>query len=132
MKFGIEVEGRFKGIKTIFMDQNEIVDNLNLQLFKLFNANALYISDLNDELTFKEITKLYKISEKYLVSIETTSKRLCKYKNFHIILRIDNSDFFKLKNTDQIKFEHCKSVYTITKENMFKTKPKDFNNDKEI
>ena len=127
MKIGIEVEGRFKGIKTLFMSAEEYLvfnDNVEQQF------NAIYISDIENVLPLQSVN-LKALHEKYLITIERSwVDKVPAYLN--IVLHIDIPSVWTLKPTDQIKFEKDLTVKTIPLENLYTTYPADFEQDKQI
>lgn len=133
MKIGVEVEGSYKGLKTLFIEQNEL-DKV-LDKIKSVDVSQVYIS-CNMYITGEQfiiIKKLLKTEK--LITIDTAyfdfiPKSIINKVN--IILLVDDSDFFKLKPTDQIKFEIGRKVYTAKKETMIKTLPSDYKRDKEL
>lgn len=130
MKLGIEVEGRFKGLKTLFFNIDE---KINLNIFNNPSFIQIYISKIKTK--FQNEKLINDLLNKFFITIETDDlSDIPKYiKNkVSIILNIENENFFNLKETDQIKFNKNNNVYCISKESMFKSFPEDFLKDEII
>lgn len=134
MKYGLEVEGRFKGIKTLFVSEEEFTNKgfeIDCIVKDMIDIKHLYISDLNNRIDLEHEIRLRR---DLVVSIERTSvpnvtidpSITC------ILLRIDNSSFWALRSTDQVKFSKDHNVFAATVENMSKTIPSDFDDDQEL
>jgi hypothetical protein len=138
MRFGIEVEGRFKGLRTIFVQarqldgwsddsftRNEVIEALSLN-----NAHQLYIdgvTTLSEDVLFG-LEVFHAMG--YVVTIETHELQ----QNFpdwvNVMLHLKDASFFKLKPHDQVKFvNEDRLVYCVTKENMTITTPDQFDGD---
>jgi hypothetical protein len=142
MKIGIEVEGRLKGLLSLFINTDELSYT---NLYNTFNQHkdnivAIYISDNSCAIDLRQRGVILKyLNLGFIITIEAPSfnhiihdKEI--YERCHLVLNIDKAnDFFTLKDTDSIKFSNSdKSVFMYTKELAYKTKASDFNNDKEI
>lgn len=136
MKYAKEVEGKFKGIETFFIEDTELdffIDKMDFLCQKYTKCRHVYICDTGDLIYDKlEILKDY-----FFITVETArlprfiSKSMYEY--IHFMLRIEDTDFWNLKETDSIKF-HSDDMYvkSISKENMFTTLPEAFDNDETI
>lgn len=131
MKKGFEVEGKYKGIYTLFLNEDEIynvdkiINNTNdvLQIYICINVLD-YIKYKNSIDWLLTLGKLITIETKKIYNIETMPL------NINIMLNIESENFFKLKDTDQIKFVNSDlDILSISKENMFKTNKNDFLSD---
>lgn len=155
MKIGFEVEGRYKGLYTLFMKADEALDFFAYRSLKqrasrsiddkIEKVRHIYISD-HENILRPADTCLQKWDELGLpVTIEVTrvnSWRAVFTKNVHLMLAVvdgdflTNTSFWNLLPTDQIKFSSPKGpahmVYCVTKENMSVTKPEDFDGDFEF
>lgn len=134
-KIGIEVEGRFKGLKTLFIDDTEIdfvYENFN-KLIHQYCFVSIYISNLSGKLNNEQQEIINYFSLNIVVLIET--KRISYStlnSSINFVLRIMDNNVFKLRDTDQIKFEKNLNVKMVTVENMSTTLSEDFSNDEEI
>lgn len=157
MKVGTEVEGRFKGIQTLFVSAEEATHYFsgdfehamnNLQSILDFSGPnhkplQVYISDHDNELDFSSSALANLDEVGLLVTIEVTAMDEYRERypaNVSFILScvdtVEPSDytksFFHLKDTDQVKFSQDQFVFCATKESFIKTQPKDFEADIEI
>jgi hypothetical protein len=123
-KIGIEVEGRFKGIKTLFIQAEEFDDALRIPR----ECNHIYISD-NENTLDLSAEEWDAWTERWLITVDVTDVCETPRPGLNIMLRIDHPSFWYLKPTDQIKFEQDKNVWTIPVESMYRTFPEDFEGD---
>ena len=126
MKIGYEVEGKYKGIETFFIQDKEIdlfitkIEYLN----NIYNrCKHLYICDTG-QIDYEKINFLLNY---FRITIETTTipvdNEKSIYDNIHFMLRIDDCNIWKLKKTDSIKFHNSDNyVKSICLENMYLTK----------
>jgi hypothetical protein len=132
MKVGIEVEGRFKGIKTLFCTAQEFLNNPDIvEIAKNDKCSQIYISDLNNELSLKNLY-LTIIAKSFIITIERTSINSTPPYWVNIILTVDNPSFWYLNQNDQVKFTKDQYVFAVTKEVMNKSVPADFELDIEV
>jgi hypothetical protein len=134
MKLGLEVEGRFKGVQTLFVSEEEFTNQrfeIDCIIKDMVDIKHIYISDRNNRLDLEQPLELRR---NLLVSIERTS-----IPNISIdptitcvLLRVDTESFWALRPTDQVKFSKNHNVRTVTVENMSMTIPTDFDNDVEL
>lgn len=125
-KIGIEVEGRFIGLHTLFIDaatESYMLKDCNL------NVQQIYISD-NDNLLKLDSELIKDAADNFIITIERTYLPHEYPEYINIMLSIsNNSPFFRLHENDQVKFSWQQTVYAITKRNMTKTIPSDFDGD---
>jgi hypothetical protein len=136
-KLGIEVEGRFKGLLTLFLDAGELTEDNEEKILSVLKRNLriqqVYISDLENTLLLgvKKLKPfLKKLSDLVFITVET--KHLGKaplpfYLN--IMLAVEHPSFWNLRPTDQVKFSQGQKVFAIPVESMYKTEPSDFVDD---
>ncbi len=130
MKYGIEVEGKYKGIKSVFLQLSELY-NMDLMILPK-GYNHLYITN-DTELTedLNDIINLLLVY--YNITFETTVVPDKLSDEVHIMLDIKSDEIWKLKDTDSIKMYSDKNqVKSISIENMYNTNPEDFLNDKQL
>lgn len=137
---GREVEGRLKGIKTLFIVGDKSITEICNKLKQCGSVSHLYFGAGNQS-RVRDFNILEYFSKKYYITLEIILEDiLCvpvsiyKNKNIHIILTIPQFDFIHLlKDTDTIKIQNSDYVYCISKENMFKTNRKeDYKGDEKI
>lgn len=132
MKIGIEIEGRLKGLKSLFISTAEIKQHGCEYFIEVAKKNQVVhieipmdiIVSVNDPMFYE----LHKAG--FLVTTESTQLvgDIPDYLNF--VLIIDNSDFFKIRGIDQIKFVDKElNVYMATVETMVRTYPHEFDAD---
>lgn len=136
MHIGKEVEGRFRNIKTLFMNAQELMDNfqdLISFLEKNRNVSQVYVSDHQNTLDLNNCWELAELSKGVTVTVEVTALINDVPEYVNVILFIDRPDFIYLNNTDQVKFEPVeKHVLTVTVENMTCTLPNEFKGDQPL
>lgn len=134
MKCGSDVEGRYKGLKTIFLASSELA-KLGF-ILRTRKIQAIYISDLcKEKMTVGEQELLCGHTSDYFVTLETDDLNVylpSLLQAVHVMYRIASTDFFGLKETDQIKFDDGSRVYCCPKEVMYKTDPNDYQGDLDI
>jgi hypothetical protein len=143
MKLGIEVEGRFKGLKTLFMSAEEAADIFNpkapltLKMSQkavkaLGEVQAVYISDHQN--TLRPDNPLFDQfrDTQLIISVEVTKLDQVWPDDICVLLSVDSSSFWHLKETDQVKFNYEQTVYCVPLENMSHTYPEDFRGDIEL
>lgn len=135
-KLALEVEGRLKGIKSLFLDVNDVVklnDPKNKEI--LDSVGQVAVSDLESKLTINDISILMNLNPRIYITLETPEIKIPFEQipdRLNIVLIIDKYQFFYLMATDQIKFTYNDEVYMIPKECFIKTKPEEFDNDEVI
>lgn len=151
MKIGYEVEGRFKGLYTLFMTAEQAVSFFEFKSLKkrafpegaadtIEKVRHIYVSSTPGSVYLSPTDDCLRMwNELGLpVTYETNyiSDREKYPSNVHVMLRVDDShsyeSFWSLYGTDQIKFSRDQLVYCVTKENMSVTRPVDFNGDMEF
>jgi len=136
MKYGIEAEGRLKGVPTIFCDANALRDGNGVQTvysaLKKHLVSHLYVSDEQNTLDYKVLADTFPST---LITIEVTVAQRCPARPNNITLMVRNpkySDLCFMKNTDQLKFEEDRNVFVFPMGAAVCTEPSDFNNDLDI
>jgi hypothetical protein len=128
-KLGREVEGRMKGIFTLFVEDTKDIKKLpNLEnKYLLDQVGHIAIADNDSSITKEDIDTLMAFGDRFIITLETPKINLpmCDIPNrLNLVLIVDHPQFFQLKDTDQIKL--------IPKESMLTTLPEAFNDDKEV
>jgi len=134
---GIEVEGRLKGLKTLFIVGNQSIDKVRTYK-NLNNVQHLYFGAGNQSRVSDFSTLLY-FAKQELITFEVEAKYLDKLpiqvlsnNNIHLIITFKVKNL-KIKENDSIKIEDSTDVYMISKCNMFLTdKEIDYQGDKAI
>lgn len=150
MKLGLEVEGRLKGLPTLFMSADEFLgysrSGLEHKLAKerpevwleWMQTVALYVSDPNCEVRWDCGAFVEWAASMALITLEVRAveARVRFPPNVTIMLRIDEegrslgSSFWELYDSDQIKFSDPeRGVYCCTKGSMVRTLREEFNED---
>ena len=131
MHKGIEVEGKFKGLKSIFLDAEEFLEwnKLTDVLNQHTDIEQLYISDHRNVLDLSANVSLNVLAERYHVTVERTYVPRYINVNVNIMLVIDNESFWNLRGNDQIKISKDLTVYSVPLSGMYKTVPSDFDGD---
>jgi len=138
MKIGIEVEGRFTGLRTLFLDQREIVD-VHKRLDRIATSHwvmiqQIYVTDLKNIIDiWDEKSILKELYDKgFLVTVERTSVMKEHPDYLHIILRIPSASVAFLSGTDQIKFDLVDHVLMATVESFALITDDEYENDVEV
>lgn len=132
---GTEVEGRYKGIKTLFVVGDQKVSKIQNYLLDN-NIYHIYFGAGNQSIVNNFDTIRFFIERGYIITYELEEKDIDKIpndiiKNIHIIITYKSNELIKLKSTDTIKVEDSKNVYCSSIENMFYTdKNNDYEDDK--
>ena len=149
MKFGIEVEGRLKGLRTLFMSAEEFQSHVLSSILAKhpwMHLQQVYVCDHGNELLYNNSALGQAELMGLFVTLEVTMirSRRSYASNVGFILAIldsgfllhpddvqapfPNTAFWQLEERDQIKFSTGPqgTVYCITKENMSSTHPSDF------
>lgn len=156
MKLGNEVEGKLKGLYTLFMDAKEAKEFFQFKSLKeravpagiantIERVKHVYISDHENTIGCLADCLYRWLDMGMPVTLEVTDVRFRdKYPaNVMFMLNIKDdssyhftSSFSRLADTDQIKFAVPSGVgfqvWCVTKENMTKTYPAAFDNDIEF
>lgn len=143
MKLGLEVEGRFKGLRTLFMSADEarqILDKADAievspsekALRALLEVQAVYISDHDNTLSPTDAVFDLLRESSLVITIEVTKVFQTWPEDINLMLTVDSSSFWFLRDIDQVKFSKDQNVYAVTKENMSRTHPNEFYQDIEL
>lgn len=137
-KLGIEVEGRFCGLFTLFINADEyfnlaeVFDRIRANPdVALANIEQIYISDHEGRINLQTTNQdLVELCAGHQVTVE------CKYvpqfniiEHLNIMLSIDCNQVWYLRKNDQIKFSMGQHVMATTVRNMTQTAPADFDGD---
>ena len=114
MKLGYEVEGKYIGIKSIFLDVTEM-PKLDTALSD-HKVNQIYISDHDNILDLgpNPGSKLAKYCGEYVVTVERTITSKNVLDRINVLLVVDNPSFWDLRPNDQIKFTKQNNVYATS------------------
>ena len=128
MKVGIECEGRFKGLVTLFCDAKEFDTDARLLDLSLLPIQQIYISDHENVLNLNDSDLCNFHRNNVRITVERTNFDSAPYW-INIMLVIDNESFWNLRYQDQIKFSKDLNVYSVLKDQMYYTDPADFKSD---
>jgi len=139
-KIGIEVEGRFTGLKTLFLSALEFSNEAYLKkALELGDKHTdlkglikqVYISDLDNhlDLVADPNLTLYELSKTYIVTVEVSEVREETPEYINIMLNIGCPSFWNLSEVDQFKFSDKQHVFSASVANMSETLPEDFAGD---
>jgi len=148
IKVGVEVEGKFKGLPSIFINSKEefkaIVENIDLVKQ---NYSQVYISDANSDWVhqvgsyIKELIVyqgvVVTIQSEQLNSILKNDQYMKLGSRLHLMLDISNgvkTPISQLRPTDSVKVHDSVTgeVFVISVENFFVTDSSDFTDDYHI
>ncbi len=153
MKIGYEVEGRFKGLYSLFMTSDEAVSFFQFKSLKqrafpegsadtIEKVRHIYVSDTpTSGSQLSPTDKCLRIWNELGLPVTYETNYIRERNKFppnvHVMLRVDNTglafeSFWELYDTDQIKFSLDQTVYCVTKENMSVTFPSHFSGDIEF
>ncbi len=136
-KLGVEVEGRLKGVNSLFVEVDEIKRLLNPEnKYLLDQVGQVSVPDEESVITQEDIDILMSLDKRLVVTLETPYVDLPLSdlpSRLNLVLVIKVPQFFDLAITDQIKFvSDSRLVYMIPKESMIVTSPDEFDDDKEV
>jgi hypothetical protein len=146
MKIGIEVEGRLRGIKTIFIDHTEttsLKDLLDTDA-RLAHIGHIYISDIPSTWDESNLMPLGWVFDGYTITMEVTNSLMDRSvlpSNISLMLNVegigdDGSSFYEhienLLPDDQVKFNNGLNVLCVSKRHFIQTTPAEFLDDTEI
>lgn len=124
---GKEVEGRFKGLQTLFIKGDQSIRGIKekLDIIKM-PISHLYFGAGNQSSVTSYDTIRYFILQDYLITYEVFLQDLDKVPqdivmHCHIIACVRGENVRKLKTTDTIKIETSSLIYCMTKEQTIKT-----------
>lgn len=127
---GLEMEGKQKGVKTLFVCGRKINTAVITRLMKKHCPERLYLGAgrTNTKLTNSQLTRLRQICDQYNIAIimevlNEDMNDLLKGLNLNyidqIIVRVENRAFKRLRDWDVIKMDDMSSeVYTAEREYM--------------
>jgi hypothetical protein len=136
MKIGYEVEGRLKGVRSLFLDVSEL-DKFYEHFVRcnciktVHEVCQIYVSDHSNTLDLFSI-KLLNLSKEFLLTVEVTELKVDPPRYINTMLCIDSPSFWFLRSIDQIKISKDLRVFSTTVENMSITNPEEFKNDTEV
>lgn len=127
---GTEVEGRLKGLKTLFIacsiDKEFFGHHIGITaLCEKYNIHHLYFNA--GKTNFNEFFHIkFFLTRGYIITIETKNPEdipieLREDPSLHIIWRLDEHSVSLIKDTDTIKVEGKKGVFCTSLEQMSKT-----------
>lgn len=134
MKYGVEVEGRLRGIPTLFCNADVKREDL-FEALRKHPVSHVYISDNNNTLHYRGIGGLL---SRYMVTLDVTKVRDDERSpNVSLMLRIDGElptweHVSKLTKEDQIKFERNREVIVLPMTAAIFTQPSEFEGDIEV
>lgn len=127
---GLEMEGKQKGVKTLFVCGRKINTAVITRLMKKHCPERLYLGAgrTNTKLTNSQLTRLRQVCDQYNIAIimevlNEDMNDLLKGLNLNyidqIIVRVENRAFKRLRDWDVIKMDDMNSeVYTAEREYM--------------
>ena len=141
MKIGIEVEGRLRGIKTLFITAGN--DDVRTAIDVLYSdagrgIGHVYISDPENTLSCRIISNVFM---GFHVTLDVTEvKDYCPRDNISIMFRIDKCPQDKIYDSinnlrldlDQVKVERDRNVIIFPMRSALITSPAEFEGDIEI
>jgi len=135
MRVGIEVEGRFKGLRSVFVTAQEWCIHRK-QILRTMKADKigyhqLYIIDRANILDLNTCFLHMSIS-KYIVTVERSKLEQVAPEWMHIVLSFQDDSFRFLKKADDVKLHNGWDVAMCNFEQMVKSKEADFVDDEEI
>jgi hypothetical protein len=130
MKRGIECEGEFQGLDTLFIDASEFKGMCGVKL--LPPVKQIYICDHQSVLDLYHADLAWlALVEGYRITVERLQFEAAPY-YINIMLVVDSDSFWNLRGQDQVKFSKDLNVYAIQKKSMPYTNPVEFTGDVEI
>lgn len=135
MKTGIEIEGRLKGIKSLFVSTHEIQELGTEKVIQTARENGVAHIEIPQDIIVNLSDPMFNIlhTAGFIVTTETTEIVGTTPDFLNVVLIVENLDFFKLRGIDQIKFVDKKlNVYMATVETMVRTYPHEFEADTPI
>jgi hypothetical protein len=136
-KLGYEVEGRLRGVYSLFLPPEEVIrlsGDKNKELLNKVGQVAVY--DDESKITLKDIDILMSLPERIIITLETPKLNLSINvipSRLNLVLVIKNDQFFDLGPHEQIKFvNQDRMVFMVTKSSMEFTTPDEFDGDEEV
>ena len=124
---GTEVEGRLKGIKTLFIVGDQKIKDIVKRINKCKVSHLYFGAGNQSKVTDFKTIKFFLDSD-MLVSYECLinsfkyiPKGLVNRRNFNLILSFKCRESLQIKDTDNFKIEDKSHVYMSSKENFYKT-----------
>lgn len=130
MKVGIEVEGRFKGVPTLFCGAHEYLKGIAEA--KKQGVSHIYISDNKNKLAYHNPALA---NCGLLVTLDVTEVQGCldRPSNITLMLRLEGyPQVRRLKDCDQVKFEAKRNVVVLPMYNSINTSPHEFLGDRKV
>jgi len=137
MHIGIEVEGRLRGIKTLFINADEdLLKAADILVER--GIGHVYISDPDNKLSYRVTSNFFQNAH---VTLDVTEvKDYCPRDNISIMFRIDKCPqdkiFDSIKNLrsdlDQVKVERDRHVIIFPMCSALITEPNEFEGDIEL
>ena len=139
MKIGLEVEGRSKGLKTLFLKASPNLTSAFLTA-NLYKVPHIYISVAESDMDIDTVVSMlendYPDAHEVLITVESTvlpTKPLEKHSTIDHFMFSITSGVHQLRPTDTVKSHDGNlNVLTCTVENMSRTEPMDFAGDLEV
>lgn len=136
-KLGYEVEGRLKGVYSLFVEVDEIERLMNPENKRLLDmVGQVSVPDYESKITQEEIDILMSLDSRIVITLETPKIELPIHdlpSRLNLVLVVDHPQIFDLTVTDQIKFvNESRLVLMISKESMMVTCPDEFDGDEEV
>lgn len=123
---GRELEGKFKGIKTLFIKDSQPIKLVKEKLKKR-SVSHLYFGAGDQSMIDCKVVK-YFLDLGYLVTIDIRQddlkivpEELIDYENLHIMVTFNNKFISRLREIDSIKIDGFDNVAVSTIETMSKT-----------
>lgn len=127
---GKEVEGRLKGLQTLFIVGDQTIDTILDKLYKCLKnhiiVSHLYFGAGGQSKVTNYSTMRYFIDQEYLITYEVMLNELNRVpedilSSCHIMACTKQNNARYLKPTDTIKLETSDLIYCTTKEQFIKT-----------
>lgn len=136
-KLGYEVEGRLKGVYSLFVEVNEIPRLLNPENKHLLDmVGQVSVPDYDSLILQEDIDILMSLDPRIVITLETPKIELPIHdlpSRLNLVLVVNHPQIFDLTVTDQIKFvNESRLVLMIPKESMVVTCPDEFDGDEEV
>lgn len=133
MRVGLEVEGRLRGVRTLFLDASELSVNVNT-VAKASGVTHIRIRDLQNELNYFRINAFIEAS--FLITLDVTAVFAPPPPNIGIVLTMPYTYWQSLKHlrlTDQVRFHDQKrKTMVVSLRHFDPTQPEEFDYDQEL
>lgn len=129
MKVGIEVEGRFTGVPTLFCDAEHYLEGIKAA--KEQGVSHIYISDNGNIIRYNDEALA---TSGLLVTLDVTNVYPeDRPPNMTLMLRLEGFPMVNaLTARDQVKFEQDRNVLVAPTTAFYRTVPSDFDGDREL